>query len=246
LSISPDLGLSPENNGLDEGEDAVGAEDVDEQDSQDGREDVADLAEEEVDNRLLEVLSVQSGDPGHGLSLDPGPLSSSEDEAMGEYEEGAAESPVPGRRHPAFQRPPQFKATNDLEARPQLHPLPDAFSPRRHGAKYLPGGLAGELRDWLMELKGGDEGEQLGTAEVRIIVDDVRAGPNMCIVRGHRESAGGSLMVILAGAGRMVGLRRGNIVGRNSSVNLAPPTWTIQLDGMGSWTVVCDWYTDAS
>ncbi|KAI0202038.1 hypothetical protein F4808DRAFT_423286 [Astrocystis sublimbata] len=56
---------------------------------------------------------------------------------------------------PTFQRAPRFKPTEIPEGAPQPEPLPDVFSPRRKGAKYLQGGLAAELRDWLVDVEAG-------------------------------------------------------------------------------------------
>ncbi|KAI0811944.1 hypothetical protein GGR55DRAFT_677546 [Xylaria sp. FL0064] len=62
----------------------------------------------------------------------------------------------PSKPHqPTFQKAPRFKPTEFPKGAPRPEPLPDAFSPRRKGAKYIPGGLAAELRDWLVDVEAG-------------------------------------------------------------------------------------------
>ncbi|KAI0858099.1 hypothetical protein F4860DRAFT_487198 [Xylaria cubensis] len=56
---------------------------------------------------------------------------------------------------PTFQKAPRFKPSEIPEGAPRPEPLPDVFSPRRRGAKYVQGGLAAELRDWLVDVEAG-------------------------------------------------------------------------------------------
>lgn len=125
--------------------------------------------------------------------------------------------------------------------------LPDAFSPQRRGVKYLPDGLAAEVRDWLVELKGGDGSDGFGVTEARFTVDDVRSYPGMLLVRGHREkedAQGETERLIIAGDGRITGLGGKNEVKKGSLVTIAPPAWDVNLDSEGKWTVGCDWFVE--
>lgn len=62
----------------------------------------------------------------------------------------------PAKAHqPTFQKAPRFKPAEIPEGAPRPEPLPDVFSPRRKGAKYIQGGLAAELRDWLVDVEAG-------------------------------------------------------------------------------------------
>ncbi|KAI1113941.1 hypothetical protein F5Y14DRAFT_416357 [Nemania sp. NC0429] len=65
------------------------------------------------------------------------------------------EKQSPKAHQPTFQRAPRFKPAEIPEGAPRPEPLPDAFSPRRKGAKYVQGGLAAELRDWLVDVEAG-------------------------------------------------------------------------------------------
>lgn len=168
--------------------------------------------------------------------------------------------PRPQAPHPTFHKAPRFKiVSEDPASRPQhQYPLPDAFSPQRHGAKYVPGGLAAELRDWLVEVKGGgaDRGDRdSATAVVThnaaampvVEVDEVRPGLGMWLVKGRQRVRDGGgegrfvdVRIILAGEGRSSGLaRRSEVVG-GCVVQISPPAWDIDLPD-GSWSVACDW-----
>jgi hypothetical protein len=121
----------------------------------------------------------------------------------------------------------------------------DIFSPQRRGTKYLPGGLAAELRDWLVDVKGGVDGEGEVTATssmlgfnhtfasagvvggVRVSVEEVsRGGVGMTLVSGRLmggdsgeeeggQLGGGRVRVILAGEGNIDGLGGGGKGGGN-------------------------------
>jgi hypothetical protein len=81
---------------------------------------------------------------------------------------------------PIFQKAPRFKPAEIPEGASRPEPLPDAFSPRRKGTKYIPGGLAAELRDWLVEVEAGSAtGSSVKCADewvARIRVDELRSG----------------------------------------------------------------------
>jgi hypothetical protein len=155
---------------------------------------------------------------------------------------------------PAFNPPPQFKQPSATTSLQPQYPLPDAFSPQRRGAKYVNGGLAGELRDWLVDLKGTTDAPVMTTAasskapapeepatEGWVAIDEVRRGSGFWLARG-RNNQGDDLCVVLAGEGRLSGLaeRRNSVVSGCSVVTL-PPMWDIELDAQ-TWKVVCDWY----
>ncbi|EGO60261.1 hypothetical protein NEUTE1DRAFT_127183 [Neurospora tetrasperma FGSC 2508] len=123
-----------------------------------------------------------------------------------------------------FLRAPRFKPKSpgppdpppDVSVHHTL--LPDIFSPQRHrGARYVPGGLASELREWLLEVKGGSSTEPTPVAATaHLAVETVKkCGPgiSMTLVTG-RPMIGGpngtkvprSYRALLAGDGRMEGL----------------------------------------
>jgi hypothetical protein len=219
VSVSPDLGAAPEIDGSPEAEDGALPESIE-----------IELSQSQIEIRDQKTSSDCPSSPTDGAFASKGSLPSHRTEKV---------------RQPAFLRPPQFQALEG-GARPTLHPLPDAFSPRKHGAKFMSGGLAAELRDWLMGVKGSEEDGKLGVSEVRLIPDRVRAGSGMFIVHAHHIAKGSeqeTVQILLAGAGRISGLAGPNVVKAGAMLVVAPPTWEIELDDLGVWTVACDWFT---
>ncbi|KAF6823547.1 hypothetical protein CPLU01_11340 [Colletotrichum plurivorum] len=147
---------------------------------------------------------------------------------------------------PTFHRAPRFKVS-EAEAS-NLEGLPPAFSPqRRRGPKYIAGGLAAELQSWLAEVKGwGGGGDRPPDLVMRIVVDEVRSGNRMYLVRGRRIVEDGSAReeiaarLMLAGEGRLTGLGQRAPVAVGSSVSISQPAWEIALEGT-RWLVACDW-----
>ncbi|KAK8073640.1 formyl transferase [Apiospora phragmitis] len=208
-----------------------------------------------------------------------GSLESSEDavdEEMVSHDDESSASPPLNRRtnlfapqqpqqqqQPKFQPVPRFKPP-ELPEPGHREPLPDAFSPRRKGAKYVPGGLASELRDWLMNIETATGSKLDGDWAARLRVDEVRTASNMMLVTGSQQqgrrdtdndsggSSGGSGLfiskegdvssrVILAGEGRLQGLARKSEVAVGCVVGVARPVWEVDLGSEGLWAVACDW-----
>ncbi|TLS29836.1 hypothetical protein PpBr36_01850 [Pyricularia pennisetigena] len=168
-------------------------------------------------------------------------------------------------RHPKFREAPRF-VTTEPSAQRQFF-LPDAFSPQRRGARYIAGGLAAEVRDWLFQVKSdGNEPHHsrhfnqtlLANPAAGYIADNVSAGPGMQMLTARpawsteaynssrndgedTEQTRHRARLILAGEGRISGLAGKNIVTRNTVVVVHPPTWEINLQDQGVWTMVCDW-----
>ncbi|KAH9892301.1 hypothetical protein F4778DRAFT_784662 [Xylariomycetidae sp. FL2044] len=158
------------------------------------------------------------------------------------------------QQQPTFHKAPRFKPTELADPSTRGEPLPDVFSPQGHhrkGAKYVPAGLAAEVRDWLVGIESGS-----GSARhdgVRIVVDEVRAAPGMMLVSGRQmlddddgEDEGHAARparVILAGPGRMAGLaagRRAEVI-PGSVVGVGRLSWEVGLESLGRWGVVCEW-----
>lgn len=166
----------------------------------------------------------------------------------------------PSTRHhhpPTFRPAPRFKAPEPpgLGSHPRrATPLPEAFSPQRRGAKYVAGGLAAEVRDWLVQVKSAAEYDRPAEgASVRAAVDGVRAGDGMWIVAGHHpatgagaesgtEVDGGPARIILAGDGRIAaGLGGRKTVREGGTVAMYQPLWDAHLGDLGRFAVACDW-----
>ncbi|EHA55613.1 hypothetical protein MGG_07208 [Pyricularia oryzae 70-15] len=166
---------------------------------------------------------------------------------------------------PKFQEAPRFVATEPSQQRQFF--LPDAFSPQRRGARYIAGGLASEVRDWLFQVKSnGPETHYdhystqplITTSTAEYIAVEVSAGPGIQMLIGKptwsTEACTSSqnngedtdqthhiVKLILAGDGRISGLAGKNVVTQDAVVVVHPPTWEINLQDQGTWTMVCDW-----
>ena len=189
---------------------------------------------------------------------------------MNSHDDESSNSPPLNRRtttsaqqQPTFQPVPRFKPP-ELPEPGHREPLPDAFSPRRKGTKYVPGGLASELRDWLMNIETVTGSKREDDWAARLRVDEVRTASNMMLVRGSQQQrqmdagdndngvSGGSGLfiskngdvssrVILAGEGRLHGLARKSEVPVGCVVGIARPVWEVDLGSEGQWVVACDW-----
>lgn len=133
---------------------------------------------------------------------------------------------------PSFLRPP---APAQISPR---SPLPEAFSPQRRGQKFLSGGLAATLQQWVLET-GQAAGQSrraqgyLGGEEfvLKVRVEAV-GGVGMKLVRGW-DGDGEGVRVLLPEGGKGE-VERGVVVG------VRAPVWGMRLLGE-VWTVGVDW-----
>lgn len=147
-------------------------------------------------------------------------------------------------QQPTFRAAPRFKPVETDAA--AFDGLPVAFSPQRRGAKYIPGGLAAGLQGWLSDIKGWEGVDRGAEVVARVVVEEVRPGRRMYLVRGREVGTSSSLgrvggkRFLLAGEGKLTGLGRRAVVGVGSVVNVGQPVWDVELEG-DVWTVSCDW-----
>lgn len=146
-----------------------------------------------------------------------------------------AENEVIPQQEPIFRPAPRFKPAETVA--PPI--LPEAFSPQRRGAKYLPGGMASQLQGWLSEVKGW-EGPPDEDSALRVTVEDVSPGARMYLVRGRVGESDASKGYILAGEGKLTGLGRRAVVRVGSLVVIEEPVWEVTLL-REVWTVGCNW-----
>ncbi|KAI0833107.1 hypothetical protein F5Y06DRAFT_182298 [Hypoxylon sp. FL0890] len=165
-------------------------------------------------------------------------------------------------QQPTFQKAPRFKPVEVPEGSHRGDPLPDAFSPHRKGAKYVPGGLAAEVRDWFVDVWAGASAAGAGSTKrdgewiAMILVQEVRCAPGMALVTGRHIKpedensdipiSGGDTQtkgteIVLAGSPRITGLEKRQEVRPGVVVGVGRPTWEISLPGQGRWNVVCEW-----
>ncbi|KAI1081068.1 hypothetical protein F5B20DRAFT_70881 [Whalleya microplaca] len=176
-----------------------------------------------------------------------------------EYEDEDTETfPLtrPGAQQPTFHKAPRFKPTEVPEGSNHHHePAPDAFSPHgRKGAKYLPGGLAAEVRDWFVDVRAGAGAGTRREEDLvaKVQVEEVREAPGMVLVTGRivRDediaavddgASAERVRIVLTGSPRLHGLARRQEVRPGVVIGVAKPTWEVALLEQGRWAVVCEW-----
>ncbi|KAK0720693.1 hypothetical protein B0H67DRAFT_577031 [Lasiosphaeris hirsuta] len=171
-------------------------------------------------------------------------------------EEEEEETSDPKPKHPpkppnAFHKAPRF-ISDPRQPPPASQPQPDIFSPQRRGGdRYVAGGLASELRDWLVEAKRGTGDDGTTTAptpaaaatSVRLGIETVRrGGSGIALVAGRVVAGAGApgqeVRAILAGDGVVEGLGKNKVV-PGGVVAIAPPAWDVELGGR--WAVAYRW-----
>ncbi|KAF7861517.1 hypothetical protein EAF04_008080 [Stromatinia cepivora] len=160
-----------------------------------------------------------------------------------------------------FLKPPRFRPPDPAETHGNGDPLPEQFSPNRKGRQYVNGGLAAEVRDWLINIDSSVSSSSHNTNIqrtknkdrewiVKIKVEEISGGGReMRLVRGKqvRDLDGeevldelGDVRVMLAGEGAGIGLQRGREVQVGGIVGIKGPVWEIVVDGV-KWGVGVEW-----
>lgn len=152
-----------------------------------------------------------------------------------------------------FIKPPKFRDPEPSSSNPS-EPLPDQFSPHRKGQKYLQGGLASELRDWLTNISSmipAQSGNKEDPWTVKILIDEVSGGARtgMTMVSGrqvHEENQRrvvdylGQVRCMLAGEGMGNGVQKGERVQVGKLVGIKGPGWEVIVEGL-KWGVAVEW-----
>lgn len=146
---------------------------------------------------------------------------------------------------PQFIKPPKFMHVEEPEP---TQPLPEEFSPRKRGQKFVVGGVAGEVRGWLVDLEHhssstaaptrgvGKEERRDEDWVVKMVVDDVGGGKDV----GWTIAKGDGMNVILGGEGIREGLEKGKEAKRGSVVGIKAPVWEVEVKGV-RWGVGANW-----
>jgi hypothetical protein len=134
---------------------------------------------------------------------------------------------------PAFLKPPSVPPDT-------TEPLPEAFSPHRRGQKFVPGGMASEVRQWIVDAthatshsharRGAGDPSRVRVMECRGTTKD-----GLLLVRGSVEGKEARLILPSAGKNKNASkLVQGDLLG------IKAPSWEIELDG-STWVVAADW-----
>ena len=139
-------------------------------------------------------------------------------------------------RRPAFLRSSVAPAEN-------FEPLPEAFSPHRRGEKFIPGGMASSLQQWVVEMGQSaahsrrGQGYLQGEAYLHRVKVESVSGHCPMLIQGRRED-GHQLQFLLIAEGKAL---TGNVC-TGSIVGIRAPSWEVELEG-DSWIVGVDWRT---
>ena len=140
----------------------------------------------------------------------------------------------------ASQRPSFLRSSTDPSTEP-MEPLPDAFSPHRRGQKYLQGGAASIVQQWVLET--AQKASQTRRAQAYLQGEDYvlkvqiseMSGDGPWLARGRTAGDEEKSLLIIRPDGDKAGeLKVGCVVG------IRVPTWQIDLLGR-QWTVAVDW-----
>ncbi|CAD0093150.1 unnamed protein product [Aureobasidium vineae] len=156
---------------------------------------------------------------------------------------GMSRSPLTqaDRSTPASSRPAFLVAS--LPPPETVAPLPDAFSPRRRGQKFLPGGLASELQSWVIEAaQTASQGRPRNLLQVDDLVHiiDINEVKGDGPVFAHGTMPGKEIANVLLVDGQAN--RKADRVHVGDRVSIRLPTWEVQVSGE-AWTVGVDWRT---
>ncbi|TQS33587.1 hypothetical protein Golomagni_06063 [Golovinomyces magnicellulatus] len=153
-----------------------------------------------------------------------------------------------------FAKPPIFRPpdTNKQTDHP-MDPEHDQFSPHRRGEKYVRGGLAAEVRNWLVNIKSSLPGPQMSNKDpwlVRISIEEFSGGgkAGMTIARGKKlqtsqeniSDISNEVKIILAGEASSISLQKCKSIEKNSIVGIRGPIWEVTIEGE-KWDVGVDW-----
>lgn len=124
-----------------------------------------------------------------------------------------------------------------------VSPLPDAFSPRRRGQKFVPGGLASELQSWVIEAAQTASQSRPRNAlsvddAVHVIDVDEIKGSGPVFANGTKPDKETHKVLLVDGQAN----QKADKVKAGDRVSIRLPTWEVQVLGE-AWTVGVDWRT---
>lgn len=149
---------------------------------------------------------------------------------------------------PVF-RPPDTYTQSDIFSDPN----PEQFSPHRRGDKYVTGGLAAELRNWLVNIKSSIPTSQINGKDqwlLKIMVENFIEGSRagMILVSGRKlktlgaenKDFAGDAKVILASEITSLGHQRNTDIVKGKIIGIKGPIWEVTIKNE-KWAVGVDW-----
>ena len=120
-------------------------------------------------------------------------------------------------------------------------PLPDAFSPHRRRQRFLPGGMAAEVQQWIVEATqsfGQHRQSTTGTDMLQTIVLDTNGTSSRGIILANATAGTKRVRLLLVGSGK---IQSTSDVKQGDILIIKAPSWNIELKGE-SWIIGVDWY----
>ncbi|EME46581.1 hypothetical protein DOTSEDRAFT_70554 [Dothistroma septosporum NZE10] len=139
-------------------------------------------------------------------------------------------------RRPAFLR-------SSLPGPEQHEPLPEAFSPHRRGEKFVPGGMAATMQQWVIET--GQSASHSRKAQgylrgedyvLRVIVQSVQGISPLLVEAKQLDGTMTRVFLVVDRKKDSVDVDEGSVVG------IRAPTWEVELEER-VWTIAVDWKT---
>lgn len=138
-------------------------------------------------------------------------------------------------------RRPAFLRLSLAPSEQPAEPRPETFSPHRRGEKFIPGGMAATLQQWIVET--GHGAAQARKAQAYLRSEDYMLRIKVGSVSGTRPQLvsgtlpdGREMHVLFVVDGKKPGT---DVVSVGGTLVLRPPLWTVSLGGI-TWTVSVD------
>lgn len=128
-----------------------------------------------------------------------------------------------------------------VSANPELaEPLPDAFSPHRRRQRFLPGGMAAEVQQWIVEATqsaGQHRQSTTGADLLQAVVSEISEPSSTGMVLAKATAGNERVRLLLAGSGKnqsAFSIKQGDILA------IKAPSWNIELESE-QWIIGVDW-----
>ena len=140
---------------------------------------------------------------------------------------------------PTTSNRPIFRLPVSVHPEP-TEPLPDAFSPHRRHQRFLPGGMAAEVQQWIVEAAqsvGQHRQSSAGANLLQAIVLETGGPNNTGMILAKATAGNQRIRLLLAGSGKN---RNASSIKQGDVLTIKAPSWNIELEGE-PWIIGVDW-----
>jgi len=134
---------------------------------------------------------------------------------------------------------PIFRLPVSVHPEP-AEPLPDAFSPHRRRQRFLPGGMAAEVQQWIVETTqsvGQHRRSTTGADLLQAIVLESSGPSSTGMVLAKAAAGNRRVRLLLAGSGK---IQSASSIKQGDVLAIKAPSWNIELEGV-PWMIGIDW-----